>query len=559
VEVTVEPIPRAVPSATSLSLASDAAPDDAGSDRTAPERPALALGAPSRGFLALTGVVLAGAVAVRVALLGRQSDWIDEVFSVRTSSGSFAGMTAASMTEVHPPLYAALLWAWTAVGGTSPAWTRLLSTLCALAAVVVAHRGVRGTGLGDHLRWALTTSTAAGGFSVVYSLEARSYALLLLGSVGLTAATVRAALDTLRTGDTSRRTRLAWFAWSLLATTTHLFGAVLTLGAAAVLGGICLRTAPRWSARRAVIWAGMAAAGCSLQAAWILSGLARPGFAAGTRWIPAPHVQDVLDLLTTTLAAGGLTPHRDGFAWTSPLGVVAAAALCVAAAVAAPHGHPRVPPPSVAEGADAEARAAAVLLALAAVVIAGAFGVSQWRHLWTLRNMIVISPAVLWGIICLAAALAGSDAGRRRVAAGVVALLGAGLLPVAVGVARPYKTDARGLVGYLVGVRAQRPDTAFVFLGSVPPSRWRTAGERPDLVRAWDELAAHAVRSPSASPGAFPGTPVNGPVVVTVYHNVADPYPSESIATLVARLAATRGPASCRTVPVYGFGVVHCD
>lgn len=84
-------------------------------------------GRPSRPFLALVGVVIAAAVAVRIARLGTQSYWIDEVFSVRTSSGSLGSLSAASATEIHPPLYAVLLWLWTQLGGMDAAWTRLLS------------------------------------------------------------------------------------------------------------------------------------------------------------------------------------------------------------------------------------------------------------------------------------------------------------------------------------------------------------------------------------------------------------------------------------------------
>jgi hypothetical protein len=151
-------------------------------------------------------------------------------------------------------------------------------------------------------------------------------------------------------------------------------------------------------------------------------------------------------------------------------------------------------------------------------------------------------------------------AGALAVAA--VALLGAGLVPTTLGLAHPYKTDARGLVAYLVGVRAERPDTSFVFLGSVPPGTWRTAVERAQLVPAWDDLIEHARTFPSPDPsGISPviglvrsAVRVNRPVVVTVYHNVADPHPAGISAALVAAI----GPGSCRIVPLYGFAVVRC-
>ena len=44
----------------------------------------------------------------------------------------------------------------------------------------------------------------------------------------------------------------------------------------------------------------------------------------------APGAQDVWDLVTTAFGSGGMSPHRDGFAWSSPLGVLGAAVLVAA-------------------------------------------------------------------------------------------------------------------------------------------------------------------------------------------------------------------------------------
>src|SRR5207253_1015816 len=92
--------------------------------------------------------------------------------------------------------------------------------------VIVAAVAVRDARLGNHVRWALTAATAAGGTSIVYSVETRSYALLALTSVGLTATTLRAAVQTLDGERVPVRTSLSWFGWSLAGATTHLFGAV---------------------------------------------------------------------------------------------------------------------------------------------------------------------------------------------------------------------------------------------------------------------------------------------------------------------------------------------
>jgi hypothetical protein len=518
---------------------------------------------PSVAFLVLAGLVVTGSIAIRLALLGRQSYWIDELFSANQSDGSLRTMLKIGSTEVHTPFYAALLWLWMKLGNQHEVWTRLLSTLCAVAAVLVAHRGLRCLRLDQHVRWALTVATAASGTSIVYSVETRSYALLLLGSVGLTIATVHAGLLTLNREDIPRRRYLTWTGWVLLAATAHLFGAVLTFAAVTVLGVITLRatTGPRPALRRLLVWVALAAAGCSLQLAWLLTGLSRPGFAAGTDWIQAPDRYDVRDLVTTTFSSGALTPHKDGFAWASPIGTVLAVALCLAAIGHRYWSRSRrtTTPATEATGQTPELQAAGILLALAAVVIAFSFAVSQHTHLWTLRNLVIVSPALLWGAICLAAGAAGTAAGRQLVATAVVAMLGLSLVPSTFGLAEPYKTDFRGLLEYLIEVRTQEPGVKFVFLGRDSPGRWQAASDRADDDPAWATLYGSVVRYRRAA--SYPGAPKQsdgrspGPEIVVYYHGVANPNLDREASQLVARL----GPDRCRTIPIHGIIVVRCN
>jgi hypothetical protein len=488
-------------------------------------------------------------VLLRLALLDRQSYWIDELYSVNQSSGSLRELLDVGATEVHPPLYAVLLWAWMKVGGTSTAWTHLLSTLIAALAVLVTHRGLRPLDLGAHVRWAMTTATAAGGAWLVYSLETRSYALLLLGAAGITVTTVRAGVLTLRGSPPPVRLVLAWFGWTLLAASAHPFGAVLSAGAVAVLAAAGLRSGPGAWLRTTSTWAGTALAAWIPLVAWIAYGVRQPEFAGGTTWIRAPGAQDVWDLMTTAFGSGGMTPHRDGFAWTSPLGALAAAALVVAAAV---HGrrpagreHDEAVPGDVAA-------VAGILLALAAVVIAAAFAVSQVWHVWTLRNMLVVVPALTWGVIGLAAALSGSGAGTRRTATAAVVLLCAGLVPTALGLARPYKTDFRGMLEYLVEVQRQEPGTRMVVLGYGMAQRWWPATGRSEgdpgraAVTGW--LWAYPGSSLDVEPVG------QRPLVVVRYRSVAVPRLDAWTDAAVQQL----GPGTCSSVPVHGFGIVRC-
>jgi hypothetical protein len=187
------------------------------------------------------------------------------------------------------------------------------------------------------------------------------------------------------------------------------------------------------------------------------------------------------------------------------------------------------------------------------------FVVSQRTHLWTLRNLVIVTPALTWGVICLAAAAAGTVAGRRWVATVVVALLGLSLVPTTIGLAHPYKTDFRGLLEYLITVRAERPDAEYVFLGADRPTRWQTASERPADDPAWDTLYRHLARYRRAN--AYPGLPptgaarASGTTVVTFYDGVANPHLDRDAAALMKRL----DPGSCRRIPIYSVIVIRCN
>ena len=520
-------------------------------------------------------VVIAASFAVRLALLDRQSYWIDELFSVDASAGTFGHVLTASATEVHPPFYPGLLWGWIQLGGSAGAhevWTRLFSTVCAAVAVGVAHRSLRPVRLGTDVRWALTTATAAAGAGMAYATETRSYALLLAGSVGLTAATVRVAVAA---DGVTRRDRVAWAGWGLLAATTHLFGAVLVAGAAAVLA-VATRRRGRPAAERVRSAVGrglLGLAACLPQLAWLATGSLRPGFAADTAWIPEPGPADVGTLLTTTFASGGLALHRDGFAWTDPTGAVLAALGAAAAVVVLVRVRRRAVAPAGAAPDDAEpddaapddaapegtepegaadvGRAAAVLLALAVVVIVAALTAARWRHVWTLRNLLVVTPALGWGTICLLAAAAGSlppgGAPARRVLAGtVIALFGVALVPVAVDLHRPYKTDFRELVEQVAAARAQSPDLAGSVIGRLPPATWRAAEDDRDG-SLYRQLTLESVASPDAV------VRIRGPQVVIIYRRLLDPDLDRDAAALAGRL----GPG-CERVPLTGVGLVRC-
>jgi hypothetical protein len=82
--------------------------------------------------------------------------------------------------------------------------------------------------------------------------------------------------------------------------------------------------------------------------------------------------------------------------------------------------------------------------------------------------------------------------------------------------------------------------------------RWWPAADRPA-----DDPGRAAV---TGWLWAYPGTSLDvdpvakRPIVVVLYHSVADPRPDGWVSATVQQLGAD----TCRSVPVYGFGVVRC-
>jgi len=145
--------------------------------------------------------------ALRLFLLDTQSVWWDEAVSLHLATSSLADLLADRAAHVHPPLYFLLLKGWIALGGTSAFSARFFSawfnTLLVPAAYTFGRRWLdRRTGL---LAGILVTISP---LYVIYSQEARVYALLPLGYLAILALV-------------NRLTRLeppaTWREWLLLA------------------------------------------------------------------------------------------------------------------------------------------------------------------------------------------------------------------------------------------------------------------------------------------------------------------------------------------------------
>ena len=179
-----------------------------------------AVRARSRAFWIVAGLTVLAAT-LRFATLGAQAYHHDEIVTAsRVLRGGFwHAMEAVGFSESAPPLYYALAWAWTQLTGTGEVGLRSVSALAGVATVPVAYL------LGAELRGRRAGMVAAALVAVNpmllwYSQEARSYALLVLLTAAATLYFVR-ALN--RMSATGRKDLTLWGVFSALALAAHYF------------------------------------------------------------------------------------------------------------------------------------------------------------------------------------------------------------------------------------------------------------------------------------------------------------------------------------------------
>jgi uncharacterized membrane protein len=188
------------------------------------------------------------AVAGRMATLGYEAFWHDEIFTRYLVSGTWGEMHAIMAGDVHPPVYFWLLWGWARVFGTSPEALRAFSGLTAGAAVAA---------LGCWLRWRVSPRAGWIGAAallfhpmlVAQSIFARMYALETLLTVGFLAA----AGELLR----AEKRRVWPSAWGLgiaagLLVGVQYFAVFFVLPAVAALVGLL-----GWAAWKGEVWPGV--------------------------------------------------------------------------------------------------------------------------------------------------------------------------------------------------------------------------------------------------------------------------------------------------------------
>ncbi|SEL63152.1 hypothetical protein SAMN05428989_2107 [Pseudoxanthomonas sp. GM95] len=150
-----------------------------------PEVPALRW--PAWAFTAIA-LVACGCAFVG---LGNSNYWADELFTVFVmgGDGGLAGLWQRALTDVHPPLYYALLHGWSLLGDLSEIWLRLPSAVCAVLALLVTARVLLRRFSPAALGYAIAVA-AVSFFFFEQAQNARSYGLSLLISAALLGVTL---------------------------------------------------------------------------------------------------------------------------------------------------------------------------------------------------------------------------------------------------------------------------------------------------------------------------------------------------------------------------------
>ena len=129
----------------------------------------------------------AAALAVRLWRLDESCLWFDELFGLHAARHAWGDLPRfVALDLVHPPLFYLLLKVWTAAGGESVWWLRLLPAALSSLALVPLWLLARELRLTRHAAALALALAATSGCLVKYAQEVRMYApLLLLASCSL--------------------------------------------------------------------------------------------------------------------------------------------------------------------------------------------------------------------------------------------------------------------------------------------------------------------------------------------------------------------------------------
>lgn len=155
-------------------------------------------------------LVLAIVIGIVCRMVVTRSIWVDEAISVRQAQLTYeAMMLTLRQDDVHPPLFATILWLLVHLTGSTAEWVvRLPSMLAGVAFIAVMYAMARDL-------WDRRTAVVAGFVAAIapipvwYSQEARMYAIWML----LVTLTAWAQIRILRRDEAGGRRGGTWRAW----------------------------------------------------------------------------------------------------------------------------------------------------------------------------------------------------------------------------------------------------------------------------------------------------------------------------------------------------------
>ncbi|MBC7929593.1 MAG: glycosyltransferase family 39 protein, partial [Rubrivivax sp.] len=169
----------------------------------------------------LTALLILLYVAARLWRLTATCLWFDEIFSLTAARHTWGEMWRFAAADlIHPPLFYAFLKIWTATGGESLLWLRLLPALTSILALVPLFLLARELRLSKSAMNFALLLLAASGYLIKYAQEVRMYSLLFL--LALVSLWLLAKL--LKPEHASRAILLALTPVNLLLVYTHYYG-----------------------------------------------------------------------------------------------------------------------------------------------------------------------------------------------------------------------------------------------------------------------------------------------------------------------------------------------
>jgi mannosyltransferase len=383
------------------------------------------------------GLMLAGALALRLWGLSSESVWLDEATSVFLAKMPLARMVDWTAVDIHPPLYYALLHFWLALGDGE--WQiRLLSVALGVFSVAVLYALARRL-FNVWVAIAASLLLATSPLHVWYSQEARMYSMLAFLGLITSYFMLKALLDQLR---------VAWLLYALCAVLmvyTHYYGFFILLAEVVFVaylfwhGDINRQYLLAWLALQAVVAVAFLP--------WLPIAI-RQVRGGGGAWVAQSGVPGLGALTDTAL---NFTIGLEVKWYPAPVrrAIYVAFAVLILAGIALPRRRTR-----------ATMRGVVYCVLYLALPIVLAWLLSQVKPLYSIRYLLPFVPAyyilVSQGLENLR--LAGSPAPatqervRRLAWTGVLALLvGSGLMGVIGSATHEQSTDWRGIASYIVG------------------------------------------------------------------------------------------------------------